>query len=174
MGVMVHVVLNRRRGSRSGSRNSSRAVSPRSDWAAEADRVVREFQAGATADPGELRKSLCWLFEHVAGAAGSGTAIGRERFHQACEAVLFEQGEAAFDRMLTPVLRALLAAGPGAASGTLPRHDLLRWLRALGVEQAAAVRACDRARPGDPAHFTLQDVLRAVRAHHMHPPAPRR
>ncbi|MEU6129033.1 hypothetical protein ABZ805_07660 [Saccharopolyspora sp. NPDC047091] len=128
--------------------------------------MAREFQGDAAAEPGEVRNSLRWLFEHVAGAAGSRTGNGRERFHQACEAVLFEQGEAAFDRMLTPVLRTVLAAGPGA--GTMPRDDLIRWLHALGVDRAAAVRACERARLPDPARCTLQDVLRTMRLHHMH------
>lgn len=164
---MVHVVMGRRCEPRTAVRSlTGKAVSQRCDWTVEADRVVREFRAGAPMDTSGLRNSLCWLFEHLALTA-AGSALGRERFHQACEDLLFEQGEAAFNRMLVPVLTAVLQLSPDADVGTMPHADFVRWMRALGMNPAAALCASEKARLRCPGDLSLHGMLHVMRDYHL-------
>lgn len=165
---MVHIVMGRRCEPRAAVRSlTGKAVLQRCDWTVEADRVVREFRAGAVMDTSGLRNSLCWLFDCIALTVAAGPASSRDRFHQACENLLFEQGEAAFNRMLTPVLKAVLELSPDAAEGTLPHPDFVRWMRALGMNPAAALCASEKARLRHPGDLSLHGMLHVMRDYHL-------
>ncbi|WP_243787939.1 hypothetical protein [Saccharopolyspora gloriosae] len=165
---MVHVVMGRRCEPRATVRRpAGKGAVQRCDWTMEAERVVREFRAGAPLDMNRLRNSLCWLFEYIALTAAAGSTISRDRFHEACENLLFEQGEAAFNRLLTPVLTALLDLSPHAARGTMSHPDFARWMRALGMNPAASLRASEKARLRNPDELSLQAMLHVLRDYHL-------
>lgn len=168
VGVMVHVVMSRRCEPRAAVRSmTGKAVLQRCDWAIEADRVVREFRSGSTMDTSRLRNSLCWLFEQIALTAAAGAEMSRDRFHQACENLLFEQGEAAFNRMLLPVLEAVLELSPTATEGTMPHPDFVSWMRALGMNPATVLCASEKARLRHPGDLSLSAMLHVMRDYHL-------
>lgn len=139
----------------------------------EADRIIREFGSEPGLEAIRLRKSLCWLFEFMAISLDGGSVIGREWFHRSCESLLFEQGEAAFNRALTPVLEAMLALSPGNADGRISRVQFVRWMTAFGMNVAAGLRACDKAAQRNSEELSLQQMLLVMHHYHLAGPGAR-
>ncbi|MFR9728450.1 hypothetical protein ACL03H_04410 [Saccharopolyspora sp. MS10] len=167
---MTQVAMSRRRESRAGRAPAATAVPSGPEWAAEADRVLREFRTFPTGDARSLRNALRWSFEHLGTTFAPGASNAEELFQQASEKLLFEQGEAAFNRTLAPVLRELARLSPDGT--TLSRSEFVRWLRVLGLHPARALHACDRARARYPGDLPVAAMLRVLRDYHLAPAPP--
>lgn len=141
----------------------------RGDFEGEALRIAEAFGVGAEAPAAlRLRAALRGLFELCADHAGVSpdAAISEVQFLKISEDLIFEQGEAAFNRALRPVVAGVIGVCDRDGDGRVDREEFVRWLTSLGLDDAAADGAFEHIAP-DGAEALCQDqLLAAIRDYH--------
>ncbi|MBK0869259.1 MAG: EF-hand domain-containing protein [Saccharopolyspora sp.] len=148
---------------------AGKGVLRRSDFEHEADRIVRAFGRGSTSPAArDLRNALCWMFDVVAGESGARPdgSVNEQQFRRVCEDLIFEQGEAAFNRMLTPVLTAVIGLCAKKDEGRIDRAEFAKWLSAHGMSVADGGVAFDKIDHYGRGELSLNQMLQAVRDYH--------
>ena len=135
----------------------------------EADRISDAFgveRAGAAAD--RLRASLLGLFDLCADRAGVSRdgAISEVQFLKISEDLIFEQGEAAFNRALRPVVAGVVSVCDRDGDGEVDRTEFTRWLGALGLDDVRAGAAFERIDVSGRGTLGLEELLSAIRDYH--------
>lgn len=148
---------------------TGKGVVLRSDFEQEADRIVRAFGRGTTSPAARnLRSALCWMFDVVAGESGARPdgSVNEEQFREVCVNLIFEHGEAAFNRLLTPVLSGVTGLCEKREEGRINRTEFATWLSALGMSMADGLAAFDKIDCYDRGELSLAEMLQAVRDYH--------
>lgn len=141
----------------------------RTDFEREADRIARAFGVDpATRSAVRLKAALVGLFELCADEAGVSLdgPITEVQFQKAAEDLIFEQGEAAFNRALRPVVQGVVRLCDRDGDGRLDRAEFACWLSALGMDEVKAAAAFERVDAGGRGTLSQNELLAAIRDYH--------
>jgi Ca2+-binding EF-hand superfamily protein len=141
----------------------------RSDFEREAEKIAATFghapSARATA---QLREALGGLFELCAHQAELPPAgpITEAQFRKVAEDFIFEQGEAAFNRALRPVVAGIVGVCDGDDDGRMGRSEFTRWLSVLGLDADGAAAAFECIDADGRGTLSERELLAAIRDYH--------
>lgn len=142
----------------------------RSDFEQEASRIVSAFGKPASSPEAHaLRDALVSLYEYQAKEAGVGPngSIDESQFMRVNEKLMFSQGEAAFNRVLSPVVKAIIGLCDQNADGKINQEEFRAWLRGIGVPDSQAAEAFREIDTSGDGELTEQELLAAVRKFHF-------
>ena len=107
------------------------------------------------------------MVAHLAQEAGvgAGEALAGEHFLRVAGDLLYRRGEAHFNRVLGPLLRAVLH-GEGF-DGRIDAEGFQAWMTGIGVDPTEAKDVCYRVPGGGEGALSPTELLAAVRAHHF-------
>lgn len=141
-----------------------------SDFQGEAARIAQNL--GRKADSAEVRELLNafqGLYEHLAQAAGvpAGSGISREQFLNATGDMLFKEGEASFNRALSPIVKALVRLCDDNHDGEIDQREFRAWLTAVGVPDTRAGDMFGQIDANGDGRLSEEELLRALRDFHF-------
>ncbi|MFF7733747.1 MULTISPECIES: EF-hand domain-containing protein [unclassified Streptomyces] len=141
-----------------------------SDFQGEAARIAQNL--GKSADSPEVEKlhsAFQGLYEHLAQKAGvpAGGAISREQFLDATGELLFKEGEASFNRALSPVVKALVLLCDDNHDGEIDAREFQAWLSAVGVPAAQAEEMFQMVDTNGDGRLSEDELLQVVRDFHF-------
>ena len=142
----------------------------RGDFTEEAAKIA--FKFGKDADSAEataLKDAFDGLFDFLAREAGVGAdgSISEEAFVNVSGNLIFEAGEAAFNRALGPVVKAIVGLCDKNADGQINSQEFASWLTAIGVNGDEAADAFSKVDADGDGELSLDELLGAVREYHF-------
>jgi Ca2+-binding EF-hand superfamily protein len=142
----------------------------RGDFAEEAAKIA--FNFGKTPDTPEARAlgaAFDGLFDYLAREAGVGAdgSISRDAFVDITGNLIFQAGEAAFNRALGPVVKAIVGLCDKNNDGLINSSEFASWLTAVGVPSDAAADAFSKVDADGDGELSLDELLGAVREYHF-------
>ncbi|CAM02479.1 Ca2+-binding EF-hand superfamily protein [Saccharopolyspora erythraea NRRL 2338] len=142
----------------------------RADFEKEAQHIAEAFgkDAGA-AEVQTLKNAFGGLFDYLAKEAGVGSdgSLTEEQFIRVTENLIFEQGEASFNRVLGPVVKGIVGMCDKNADGQINADEFAAWLTALGMSKAEAAEAFNQVDTNGNGELSLDELLTAVRDFHF-------
>lgn len=141
----------------------------RSDMEREAAEIAHAFGKGPSSPEGEtITAAYRGLYDLLAGHAGATDgAITEDQFRHVAEDLIFEQGEAAFNRALTPLVEGIIALCDKNADGRINRDEFQNWLSVFNHTTADADEAFDQIDRNSNGELTTDELLAAVRDYHF-------
>ena len=141
----------------------------RTDFEREAERVSGAFGA----QPGSkeaiaLRDAFRNLFDFHAREAGvpQNGSVSEEQFIRINEKLMFSEGEASFNRVLRPVMQAIVGLCDRNADGVINQEEFIAYLQGVGVDQSTAQDAFRQIDTDNSGELTVDELLAAVRNFH--------
>jgi Ca2+-binding EF-hand superfamily protein len=141
----------------------------RSDFEREAADIAAAFGKNIESRQGRaLRNAFRSLFDYHACKAGVGPdgRITEGQFLDIYERLMFHQGELSFNRVLRPVIQALIGLCDANNDGHINRTEFATWLHGLGVGPVDARKAFDRIDTNGDGELSVEELLKAVRDFH--------
>ena len=142
----------------------------RTDFEREADRITSLFGAQPQSrEAGALKEALRNLFDYHAQEAGvpPNGSVNEEQFMQINEKLMFAEGEASFNRVLRPVMQALVGLCDRNDDGMINQAEFTQWLKGVGVSESAARDAFRQIDSDNSGELTVDELLAAVRNFHF-------
>ncbi|MGW1144453.1 EF-hand domain-containing protein, partial [Streptomyces sp. NPDC002454] len=104
------------------------------DFQAEASRIAENIGRSDSPQAEALTAAFVGLYEHLAGLAGvpAGQGLTREQFLEVTGALLFSEGEASFNRALSPLVKAIIGICDDDHNGQIDASEFRSWL--VGTE----------------------------------------
>ncbi|HET9381070.1 MAG TPA: EF-hand domain-containing protein [Streptomyces sp.] len=137
------------------------------DLQGEAARIADNLGKAGTPEALELQKAFQGLYDVLAEQSGADSGISREQFLSAAGDLLFEQGEAAFNRALGPVVKALIGLCDDNHDGEIDGGEFQSWLTAIGVADTEASEAFAKVDANGDGRLSEEELLTAVREFHF-------
>jgi Ca2+-binding EF-hand superfamily protein len=141
----------------------------RSDFEREADRVARAFGVQSQSrEATTLKDAFRNLFDYharEAGVPGNGS-VSEDQFLRINEKLMFSEGEASFNRVLRPVMDALVGLCDRNSDGMINQEEFSQWLKGVGVSEADAREAFRQIDTDNSGELTVDELLAAVRNFH--------
>lgn len=103
----------------------------------------------------------------VTGAAGSALSIDAGQFTSLANTLLIAAGEAGFNTVLAPTIRAIAALCDKDDDGQVEADEFKGWLGAIGVGQSDAVEAFGTIDTNGDGQISVQQIVDAVRDFHF-------
>jgi Ca2+-binding EF-hand superfamily protein len=144
-------------------------VLERSDFEQEAKAVAQNFGTDINSPKGQnLHKAYSGLFDHQARQAGvpANGQISLSQFVRANEQ-LMQQGEADFNRMMRPLVRALIDLCDDNHDGSINQTEYAKWLKAIGVDASTARSTFAQIDTNGDNELSEDELLAAVRKFHF-------
>lgn len=144
-------------------------VLERSDFEQEAAATARNFGVDVNSPEGRnLRKAYSDLFDYQARQAGVGPngPISQQQFVAANEK-LMQQGEGDFDRMMRPLIKALIDLCDDNHDGMINQTEYTKWLKAVGVDPSTASSTFSQIDTNGDGELSVDELLAAVRQFHF-------
>jgi Ca2+-binding EF-hand superfamily protein len=141
----------------------------RADFEREAANIAEAFGKNIESPQGRaLRNAFRSLFDYHACKAGvcPDGRITEEQFLDIYDRLMFQQGESSFNRVLRPVMQALIGLCDNDNNGRINRAEFATWLRGLGVSATDARTTFDRIDTNGDGELTVEELLTAVRDFH--------
>lgn len=142
----------------------------RSDMEQEAEEIVRAFGKDPSSPEAQaIKRANAGLFDLLAGLAGV-AADGRlnaEQFRSSCEKLIFEQGEAAFNRALTPLVQGIIRLCDRNDDGMINRSEFRSWLSVFGHSADDADETFEQIDKDGNDELTTDELLGAIRDYHF-------
>ncbi|OXM72314.1 MULTISPECIES: EF-hand domain-containing protein [Amycolatopsis] len=146
---------------------NSDGVLDRSDFEQEAERIARAFGSSTGTGAGKaLAESFRGLHDYLVQQSGS-QQITEQQFMQATEKLIFQEGESGFNRLMRPVVQAIVGLCDKNADGKISREEFAVWLTAVGVPDSQAKSAFDRIDADHSGELSADELLGAVRKFHF-------
>jgi Ca2+-binding EF-hand superfamily protein len=140
------------------------------DFQGEAARIAENLGKDAgSPEVQELRSAFQGLYEHLAQRAGvpAGSVISREQFLSATGDMLFKEGEAGFNRALSPIVKALINLCDDNHDGQVDDREFRAWLTAVGVPGADASDMFRKVDANGDGRLSEEELLKVVRDFHF-------
>lgn len=139
------------------------------DFQGEAARIAGNLGKEDSPQAVELQKAFQGLYDVLAEKAGADAAAGisRDQFLSATGDMLFQEGEAAFNRALGPVVKALIGLCDDNHDGEIDGGEFQSWLTAIGVPEADASEAFAKVDANGDGRLSEDELLTAVRDFHF-------
>ncbi|GGS43905.1 EF-hand domain-containing protein [Streptomyces violaceus] len=140
-----------------------------SDFQGEAARIAQNLGKSAESpEVQELHSAFQGLYEHLAQKAGvPGGAISREQFIDATGEMLFKEGEASFNRALSPIVKALIRLCDDNHDGEIDAREFQAWLSAVGVPASQAGKMFQKVDTNGDGRLSEDELLQVVRDFHF-------
>lgn len=141
----------------------------RSDFEQEAADIARNFGTDVNSPEGRnLRKAFNDLFDFQASQAGVGPngRISLSQFVAVNEKVM-QQGESTFDRVLRPIVKALIDLCDDNHDGMINQAEYAKWLKAVGVDSSTARSTFSQIDTNGDGELSQNELLAAVRDFHF-------
>ncbi|MGW0758933.1 EF-hand domain-containing protein [Streptomyces sp. NPDC002814] len=141
-----------------------------SDFQGEAARIAQNLGKSADSpEVQELHSAFQGLYQHLAQKAGvpAGGAISREQFLDATGEMLFKEGEASFNRALSPVVKALIRLCDDNHDGEIDAREFQAWLSAVGVPASQAGKMFQKVDTNGDGRLSEDELLQVVRDFHF-------
>ncbi|MEU7024711.1 EF-hand domain-containing protein [Streptomyces sp. NPDC046203] len=140
------------------------------DFQAEAARIAKNLGKQADSpEAQELVNAFQVLFEGLAERVGvSATGgISQDQFLATTKEMLFEEGEASFNRALGPVVNALVNVCDEDKDGHISPVEFSSWLTAVGVPDAEAGPLFAQVDANGDGRLSEDELLRVMREFHF-------
>ncbi|MEU5362354.1 EF-hand domain-containing protein [Streptomyces sp. NPDC005925] len=140
------------------------------DFLGEALRIAENLgKDTASPEVQELVSAFRGLYENLAEKAGvsAGGGIGREQFLAATGDMLFQEGEASFNRALGPVVKALVSLCDDNHDGEIDDREFRAWLTGVGVPASEAGDMFRKVDVDGSGRLSEEELLRVVREFHF-------
>lgn len=134
----------------------------------EATRIALGF--GKDEDAAEvqpLHEAFEGLYGYIAEQSGAQAGVTEEQFLQVTGELLFTEGEAAFNRALGPVIKALVGLSDANSDGVLDASEFEAWLAGVGLPRTQASEIFQKVDKDGNGHLTEEELLYAVREYHF-------
>jgi Ca2+-binding EF-hand superfamily protein len=141
----------------------------RSDFEREANRIIQAFGAQPNSPQAKaLMTAFGNLFDYHASEAGvgQGGSVTEDQFLRINEKLMFSEGEASFNRVLRPVMQALIGLCDRDSDGMINRQEFTQWLNGVGVGESDALKAFDQIDTSSDGQLSVDELLAAVRNFH--------
>ncbi|WP_030261564.1 EF-hand domain-containing protein [Streptomyces violens] len=140
------------------------------DFEQEAGKIAQNF--GKRTDSPEaqaLREAFRSLFDHLTQAAGapSNGPLTQDQFLSVTGDLIFQGGEADFNRALGPVVKGIIGLCDKNADGQINAGEFEAWLGGIGVDRSKAQEAFRKVDTDDDGELSLDELLAAVRKYHF-------
>ena len=142
----------------------------RSDFAQEAEKIAQALgQSTSSPAAQQLRDAFTAMIDHLAEDAGVGPAgsLSEQDFTRVANKLMFEDGEAAFNGVLGPVMRGIVGLCDKNADGQINGEEFATWLTAIGVDRSQAGDAFQKVDTNGNGELSVDELLAAVRAFHF-------
>lgn len=140
----------------------------RADFEQEAAQIAQAFGKSVdSADVQPIKNALIGLFEYVDQEAGSNGLVTEAQFMDVTEKLIFEKGEAEFNRALTPLVEGIIALCDENGDGKISDAEFATWLNALGMDRSQAESAFQRVDKNGNGELSTDELLAAVRDYHF-------
>lgn len=142
----------------------------RSDMEQEAADIATAFGKSPSApETQNIRAAFRGLFELVAEQSGVSPeeSVTEEQFRMVAESLIFEQGEATFNRALRPIIEAIVGLCDRNADGKVNREEFATWLSAVGLSHEEGQDAFAKIDKNGNGVLTSDELLGAVRDYHF-------
>ncbi|MFV0138028.1 EF-hand domain-containing protein [Streptomyces sp. HMX87] len=142
----------------------------REDFTEEAAKIAHAF--GKAPDAREvqaLRDAFDSLYNYLAREAGvpSGGAISQDAFLRVTGNLIYQGGEANFNRALGPVVKAIIGICDKNADGKINAEEFEAWMAGIGVNRSEAREAFTQVDTNGDGELSLNELLAAVRDYHF-------
>ncbi|CAK7283750.1 MULTISPECIES: EF-hand domain-containing protein [Streptomyces] len=140
------------------------------DFLSEAERIAQNLGKNADSpEVQELHQAFKGLYEYLAQKAGveAGGAISRQQFLDATGDMLFKEGEASFNRALSPIVKALIRLCDEDHDGQINAREFQAWLSAVGVPVSQAGESFQKVDKNDDGQLSEDELLQVVREFHF-------
>ncbi|TWV32538.1 EF-hand domain-containing protein [Streptomyces misionensis] len=140
------------------------------DFESEAERIAQNLGKNADSpEVQELNNAFRGLYEYLAQKAGveAGGAISRQQFLDATGDMLFKEGEASFNRALSPIVKALIRLCDDDHDGQINAREFQAWLSAVGVPVSQAGESFQKVDKNDDGQLSEDELLQVVREFHF-------
>jgi Ca2+-binding EF-hand superfamily protein len=141
----------------------------RTDFEREADRIAGAFGAEPSSHEARaLKDAFRNLFDYHAREAGlpQNGSLTEDQFMQVNEKLMFSSGEASFNRVLRPVMQALVGLCDRNKDGMINQQEFTQWLKGVGVSDTVARDAFRQIDTDNDNELTVDELLAAVRNFH--------
>lgn len=145
-------------------------VIERSDYAAEADRIIAGFNASPIEPSARaVRDAYVAMFDFLAEKAmvGPNGSMNPDQFQKVVEQQLFQEGDAGFNRVLRPTISAIVGLCDTDGNGMIGPAEFRTWMRAIGVDEAASKDAFATIDADGDGQLTVDELVQAVRDYHF-------
>ncbi|PZT70750.1 EF-hand domain-containing protein [Streptomyces sp. SW4] len=141
-------------------------VLERSDFEGEAGKIASAFGKSPNSPEAEsLKNAFTGLYDYLAGQ-GQGS-LTRQQFVDVSGQVLFQSGEATFNRVLGPVVRGIIGLCDESGDGRIDGKEFAAWMKGVGVGQAEAAEAFRKVDTDGDGTLTEEELLAAIREYHF-------
>ncbi|MFI1605565.1 EF-hand domain-containing protein [Streptomyces griseofuscus] len=140
------------------------------DFQSEARRIAQNLGKDADApEVQELQAAFTGLYEYLAEKSGveAGGAISRQQFLDATGDMLFKEGEASFNRALSPIVKALIRLCDEDHDGQIDAREFQAWLSGVGVPLSEAGLAFQKVDKNGDGRLSEDELLEVVRDFHF-------
>lgn len=134
----------------------------------EATRIAQGFgKDGNAEEVRPLQEAFEGLYGYLASKSGSQAGVTEEQFLQVTGDLLFNEGEAAFNRALGPVVKALVGLSDTNRDGVLDASEFEAWLTGIGLPRSEAAEVFQKVDKDGNGQLTEEELLYAVREYHF-------
>jgi hypothetical protein len=140
------------------------------DFQEEASRIAHNLGKDAgSPDVQELRNAFQGLYDYLAQKAGAPAdrGITKEQFLGVTGELLFKEGEASFNRALTPLVKALIGLCDDNHDGEIDAHEFQAWLVGIGLPSAQAGQMFAKVDKDGSGRLSEDELLQVVRDYHF-------
>lgn len=141
-----------------------------SDMEQEAIDIAAAFGKEASSiEAHNIKNAFRGLFDFVADQAGvtPDGQITAQQFQQVAENLIFEHGEAAFNRALRPLVNGIIDLCDRSDDGIINREEFTMWVSVLGLDPTAGAHAFDKIDRDGNGELTREELLGVFRDYHF-------
>ncbi|PRY02381.1 EF-hand domain-containing protein [Allonocardiopsis opalescens] len=141
-------------------------VVERSDFEAEAERIITALDAQGTPQGDELRRSYLEMFDGLSRAAGT-DRMTAEQFEKVAEKEIISKGDAGFSRVLGPTIQSIVQVLDTDSDGEVSRVEMQKWFMAIGLQEEEADAAFAELDTDGSGRLSTTELVDAVRDYHL-------
>jgi Ca2+-binding EF-hand superfamily protein len=140
----------------------------RSDWEAEAQRILKSFGTDQDTPRGRaVMSSYMHMWDYLASQAGNSTkSLTLEQFKKVSHDHIINPGDVGFSNVLRPTIRAIADLCDHDGDGRVSFDGFKSWLKAVGADQSKAKETFQRLDENGDGHLTVDELVHAVRDYH--------
>ncbi|WP_020674233.1 EF-hand domain-containing protein [Amycolatopsis nigrescens] len=145
-------------------------VLERADFTQEAERIVSAFGKSMNSPEGQATlNAFTGLYEYLATQAGVGPSgsLTEDQFIAVNEKLIFQDGESTFNRVLRPVMKAVVGLCDSDHNGQIDANEFAQWLKGIGVSESQARSAFQQIDTSGDGQLSVEELLAAVRNFHF-------